>query len=419
MNEKLRRKLLWGLSIYLVILFVTFPILTSISKGIKRSVWNTLLESTNIQTIEFDKGGLAWMGTGEGIIIFNGETFQIFNEENSDLANNIVNAIAFDKDNRAWIGTDDGISVYDGKMWLTYKSLRYITEIVFDHFGQTWIGTKSNGVSVFDGEKWKTYKTEPLNQPITDIAVDNKNRVWIGTLNGGIVIFDGKSWITLNRSNSSLISDQIETISFDEYGVALIGTYAGVSKYDGSTWVNVSDWGFHYHFYGKHILFDKNLWIGSNLSTVAVYDGKDWTIFYPSDSGLTDYSTIQTIAIHPNNNIWFGTTGGVAILNLNEVSSTPKLLDWALNNIYFSGWLYVWPILIGLLFLNVYFNNARIIKSMVVGILSFTVVVIPLTGVLYYLGFVVESIGSTLLLSVPVAVIISLVIGLMYFKRRN
>jgi hypothetical protein len=109
----------------------------------------------------------------------------------------------------------------------------------------------------------------------------------------------------------------------------------------------------------------------------------------------------------------------VAILNLNEVSSTPKLLDWALNNIYFSGWLYVWPILIGLLFLNVYFNNARIIKSMVVGILSFTVVVIPLTGVLYYLGFVVESIGSTLLLSVPVAVIISLVIGLMYFKRRN
>jgi hypothetical protein len=56
-----------------------------------------------------------------------------------------------------------------------------------------------------------------------------------------------------------------------------------------------------------------NKWLGTQFGGVAKYDGTDWTVYNPSNSGLPN-NDVRSIAIDNEGNKWFGTDGGVAML---------------------------------------------------------------------------------------------------------
>ncbi len=63
----------------------------------------------------------------------------------SDLPNPRVHAIAEAKDGKIWVGTENGIAIYDGTNWTTMTAglaNLFITAIAFDSNGSAWVGTQ-------------------------------------------------------------------------------------------------------------------------------------------------------------------------------------------------------------------------------------------------------------------------------------
>ena len=61
--------------------------------------------------------GLIWIGTQQGLVRYDGYTFERFRfdpDKPDSLAGNYVRSLAFAKDGRLWIGTlGNGVSIYD------------------------------------------------------------------------------------------------------------------------------------------------------------------------------------------------------------------------------------------------------------------------------------------------------------------
>jgi signal transduction histidine kinase/ligand-binding sensor domain-containing protein len=106
-------------------------------------------------------------------------------------------------------------------------------------------------------------------------------------------------------------SSNVLSILEDSHGNLWFGTYlGGVSMYNGETFT---------HFTSKEglsgdriysILEDShgNLWFGTFHGGVSMYDGETFTYFTPRE-GLSN-KTVQSILEDSNGNLWFGTRGG-------------------------------------------------------------------------------------------------------------
>jgi ligand-binding sensor domain-containing protein/serine phosphatase RsbU (regulator of sigma subunit) len=125
-----------------------------------------------IYTINQDKNGFIWMGTGEGLCRFDGFTFQSFSDIDS-LSNVVVNT-----------------SFVDG-------------------FGDVWFGYTNGLVMSWDGNKFTKYKlSDDINSAVTSINQTTKGEIFICTSNQGcyIISSDGKARNAGDNLNGMLIS---------------------------------------------------------------------------------------------------------------------------------------------------------------------------------------------------------------------
>ena len=74
-----------------------------INEGLSQSTVNTILQ---------DREGFMWLGTKDGLNLYDGQEFRVFRKENSSLGNNIVTALCEDREGCIWVGTDAGVYIY-------------------------------------------------------------------------------------------------------------------------------------------------------------------------------------------------------------------------------------------------------------------------------------------------------------------
>jgi hypothetical protein len=147
-------------------------------------------------------------------------SFSMWDEDGVEISSN-PQCIVEDKDGYIWVGTNQGLYVY------------YQPQYVFDVDEPT---ASQILVPRNDGSGLADYLLEDAS--INAIAVDGANRKWIGTDTEGayLVSSDGTYTVeTFNTDNSSLISDQIISISIDpETGEVFFGTDMGIVSYMGT-----------------------------------------------------------------------------------------------------------------------------------------------------------------------------------------
>lgn len=74
---------------------------------------------------------------------------------------------------------------------------------------------------------------------LSTVAVDQNDVVWVGSWNG-VSSFDGKHWKYYTPDNSGLAGWIINKIRIDEQNNIWFATENGISKFDGTSWVNES-----------------------------------------------------------------------------------------------------------------------------------------------------------------------------------
>jgi len=163
-----------------------------------------------IRSIHEDRGGVLWLGThGRGLSEFDPATgaFTYHQHgwdpdtgapEQHTLISNFVRDVVEDASGRLWVGTHDGLNIYDREtgQWGLFQhdpgdprslSHDWITCLFRDRSGTLWVGTQGGGIDKLDiASGTFTHYTEQdglANDMVLDI-LESGRYLWICTANG-------------------------------------------------------------------------------------------------------------------------------------------------------------------------------------------------------------------------------------------
>ena len=275
-----------------------------VSKAAQLNANPILGSGTPFRDLLIDMEGNYWFATEsleKGVLKFDPhlnlvKSYSRNGERNNELAGNRVRVIKQFSEERVWIGTFDGLSIFNtltGEI-STYKSNKFddnslsqnsIRDIYKDRDGGIWIATFNGGLSYTHPSinKFSHYKEEVTKENglsdnlVSSFAQDKTGNMWIGTENG-LNYFDqsAKSFTHILKEDgqAGLLENTIKTLLLDDRNNLWVGGLIGLSVL--------------------------------NLSTKDV----QYFIHDPVDESSIGYNHIQVIFKDSNNRIWIGTQGG-------------------------------------------------------------------------------------------------------------
>ncbi len=116
-------------------------------------------------------------------------TFIPFRTDNSDIPSNKIYCIAVDSNNVKWIATDKGLASFDGINWEVFNNSNgllsnNVTAVVIDKSNNIWI--IDSVLSKYNGTDWVHYTRDNyVNASISSqtLAIDENNVKWMTTIN--------------------------------------------------------------------------------------------------------------------------------------------------------------------------------------------------------------------------------------------
>jgi ligand-binding sensor domain-containing protein len=201
------------------------------------------LPSNSVLSMARASNGTMWFGTPNGSASYNGTQWQIWNTSHG-LAGNMVYDIYSDAAGTLWFATDMGISRYNGNTWVTYNQNNGPTNntVMAIHEytpGEYWFGLGDGAVSILDQTNWRQLsKRMGIVSNIISIAQDTSKALWFGSNYYGLCRYKNNVWDKFNVSNSALLSNTVRAVCGDATGNMWVGTYEGLSKFNGTMFTN-------------------------------------------------------------------------------------------------------------------------------------------------------------------------------------
>jgi ligand-binding sensor domain-containing protein len=326
-----------------------------------------------VRAVAASGNGAIWIGTKEGVSqlkygsspFAGGDNRWTTYESEENLAGNTVYAAAGANASAVWLGTDQGLSLLQHHVtpgnklddeWRTYTTedslaANGILALTSDDEGRVWIGTAA-GLTVLDpggalDDTWDdevvTYDSDSglVNDRVNAIAIDGAGRAWIGCgsyFDGGVNVLEigdylsyrgDDTWGTFTPLNSDVPDPYVEAVAIGSNNKVWVGTHGGAARLDhgGSpfdksddNWAvfdkSNSDLAFNTV---KDITVDRaqNVWFALALEGVSVRSSSGgWYGFAQSD-GLA-YDSVYALTEDEEGNLWFGTDGGLSVLDYGE-----------------------------------------------------------------------------------------------------
>lgn len=222
------------------------------------------LPANGVTCIYRDRNGNIWVGTGNGLALFNPEEGNFIHFKDK---RNAVQHVVFDikqmDDNKLWISSElGGISILDlsQQLFLSPEEVRftYIEEgnneyglssstvrcLFQDSYDNVWAGTWGGGINFLSHEpplfNNYTYSTIPnaeknlTNKMVNSVCADNEGKLWIGTNNGDINVFEKNRRVAVyGKNDGDLNGNPVQASLCDSKGNLWFGLFiGGVCRYD-------------------------------------------------------------------------------------------------------------------------------------------------------------------------------------------
>ena len=314
----------------------------------------TSLSDNSIRTMVKDEQGRLYFGTDKGLnmLLDNGKQFKVFLRPNDKLSSDdIIYTARLAKGGKMWLGTEDGISIFDTHIQ-TFSNIRTnkrksfglshksVKSICMAKDGIIWLGTYQGGVNKFDPnlalfnlKRSSPFDPKGLTSPVVTSFVEyKKGKIFVGTDGGGLNLFDRNSGMFEHLEIKSKIDYSgnplsILALELDSRGQLWIGTYQnGLFCYDpiNKTYKQFLAGGKETELSQNDVFFIKEdskglIWVGTNGNGVNVYNPEtDLFTRYGTHSVvpmlLPSNGFMRAISEDKNGNVWLASNGtGIAV----------------------------------------------------------------------------------------------------------
>ncbi len=302
------------------------------------------LSHHKITCIGQDRYGFVWIGTPNGINIYDGTQIRVLKSKAKDaetIPNNSITSFYFDEDS-VWIGTYSGFCVMSIKTNIVRRvEEKSIPNVLVLHKDSRlpilWIGTK-NGLVKFDlinqniVERYNTNNSNISHNIVHTIFQDTNGNLWIGTAdklnklapNSSVFkTFDLKNGYLPEIKNNLVL--RIKPFHEQNDSLLWIGTQTGLVLFnritenprffrvENSQIINSSIKCIHTTTSGTH-------WFGTDFGLIEMdnqFNIKTY-LHYPGDDKSLINNMVWEIFEDHSGTLWFGTDNGISILNLGQ-----------------------------------------------------------------------------------------------------
>lgn len=307
------------------------------------------LSVNRIQTFLQDDAGFIWIGTTNGINVYDGFGFKKFQNiptDSNTLSNNVVNDLEIDKSGVIWIGCNSALNAYDPRKKVfsnrtneilidKNNSSLTILSLLFDGINKVWIGSENGLYSyclelrTFENYNSDTILDKLIGKGVYSLYLDRSNDIWISS-EKGVCIYNSKQnkFYKVKENINEVISVQ----EINNTGNFYVATSTEILK------VNKTNKTSEIYFSLKEftladklitsLLYDKkgNLWIGTTdgLILKSFYSGVFERFQHSSSnvSSLVD-NFVTTLFEDKAGIIWIGTNGGISVYDSRNLKFKP------------------------------------------------------------------------------------------------
>jgi PAS domain S-box-containing protein len=314
------------------------------------------LPANAVTSIAQSANGRLWLGTSQGLVLFDGVGFSVFTlSEDEAIGSKVITSLAGQTSGGLWLGLDrGGLAFFDGKQFCPLKQEEWnlpvpttirtvlplrdgtmliggcgfagkligtnafesliptnnadVFSVCEDVNGRIWMGTADDGLFYLEHGQMKRFPDPSLrNLIISSIVVDPAGNIWLGTVNG--LRCYGANF---RYKQVSIIPSQPRALLLDRHGVLWIGTAtSGLYRYFNGQFTSMTR---EDGLASDRILSlaesdDGSLWVGTEDGLSQLSDVK-----FPilsSKEGLVDDDCLA-VAASPQGGIWAGTANGVS-----------------------------------------------------------------------------------------------------------
>lgn len=331
----------------------------------KKEIIQNNIQKSELENIGFltdaklDRGKL-WMVVGQTTLVkADLSTLRIEERYDNFLSENgRIRSIHIDENGSIWIGTFDGLYIFDqsSKKFSYYQYLQSnksllpnssIWTIYEDMKGNIWLGTYAGGLYYVDrnhNSPFSTYSSQPyqLNHQTVSSFAEDRDYIWIGTEGGGINRLNKHTnsfqYFTHDKQKNSLSFNNVKSLVLDNYDNLWIGTFnGGIDRLNTKTGIFTN---FTQKAGSKELLYSSNvrkiveeensgIWIAyQHPSTVISFlDKNGQNIKHynicPSDSNSYIFDMLRD----KNNNLWALTRQKILKMNVNTYKTEEIVLS--------------------------------------------------------------------------------------------